>query len=179
VYITSPFVFLSTGLAYGTGIFSEAAAECPREYGKSFSMTHCRGRSGATRQHITYEYSMVLETDYNPPEYWRGMSIEQIASRGRQNYPVPRIQIRPHGKKCPGSGTWSITCPEKKGPFLWETAMKMKPARPSKPSAPDRVEKLIGKKHRLPKRRHHCRQPRWSRPLIPAHAPLRVFLGPR
>jgi heptosyltransferase II len=34
------------------------------------------GSLRGTDQHLTYEYALVLETNYNPPEYWQGAAID-------------------------------------------------------------------------------------------------------
>ena len=59
-------------------------------------------------QHITYEYSLVLETDYNPPHYWQPVTID----RRREFSGVIVL--------CPGSKYG----PAKKWPWFRELAMQ-------------------------------------------------------
>jgi heptosyltransferase II len=74
VYILPP-SFSSAWSAFRSGI--------PRRRGilrdlRGFLLTDALPESiRNNKQHITCEYSILLETDYNPPEYWQGFPVEK------------------------------------------------------------------------------------------------------
>ena len=97
-----------------------------------------------TNQHITYEYSLVLETDYNPPQYGEPVAIDM-----RRGEYADAVIL------CPGAQYG----PAKKWPWFGELIEKLSEPRivllggPEdtqagnmvEASAPGRVENLIGK----------------------------------
>ena len=73
VYVL-PHSFSSAWFAYRTGIRKRRGVS--REL-REFLFTRSLPRSVRTHQrHITYEYALVLETDFVPPDYWQGAEID-------------------------------------------------------------------------------------------------------
>jgi heptosyltransferase-2 len=136
-----PHSFSSAWFAYRTGIPKRRGVS--RELREIF-FNDALPRSLRTNvQHITYEYAMVLETDYNPPEYWRGMSIDKSPLAAEKIILCPGSKYGPT-KKWPWFRDLVDHLPGKKVLLLGDKG-ENETGEAIEASAPDRVENLIGK----------------------------------
>ena len=94
-------------------------------------------------QHITYEYSMALKTDYRPPVYWDPVSIDSARHFADSVVLCPGAKFGP-AKKWPWFKDLVKLLPEKKIVLLGGSE-DLDSAESIETAAPGRVENMIGK----------------------------------
>ena len=140
VYVL-PHSFSSAWFAYRTGIPKRRGVS--RELREIFFNDALPRSLRSNTQHITYEYAMALETDYSPPEYWRGAAIDKSPLSVDKIILCPGSKYGP-AKKWPWFRDLVDHLPGKKIMLLGDSG-ENETGESIEAAAPDRVENLIGK----------------------------------
>lgn len=136
-----PHSFSSAWFAYRTGVPKRRGVS--RELRQVFFNDALPRSLRSKSQHITYEYAMVLETDYNPPEYWRGTAIDKSPLSIDKIVLCPGSKYGP-AKKWPRFRELVDHLPGKRFVLLGDRG-EHETGEAIEAAAPYRIENLIGK----------------------------------
>jgi heptosyltransferase-2 len=140
VYVL-PHSFSSAAFAFCTGIKKRRGIA--REL-RGFFFTRALPRSVRTHtRHITYEYALVLETDFVPPDYWQGAEIDKSAEYGGRIVLCPGSRYGP-AKQWNGYKKLVELLPGKQIVVLGDSR-DAEAAEALESASPDRVVNLAGK----------------------------------
>jgi heptosyltransferase-2 len=111
--------------------------------GRSYLLTQALPRAlRDTSRHLTYEYALVLETDFVPPEYWQGVKVDKPEKYGGRIVFCPGSKYGP-AKRWGGFPALAELLPEREIVILGDSG-DGEAAEAIESVAPERVKNLCG-----------------------------------